>query len=480
MSGTAHASARPPGLPDYRPEADVYDEAFADFGSPRPHYEQLMGTLGQADPELLRQAANRAARRRKVRFGASAGVVSFVYDPVPRILTAAEWDELERGLVQRVRALNAFIADVYGERRMVAAGRVPARVVEAADHYEPSMQGVPVPGGAHAAVAGLDLVRGADGRFMVLEDNLRTPSGIAYAVAAREVMADALPEAAHEDARRIDGTFEVLGRALRAAAPGGEPEPMVVLLSDGPRNSAWYEHETLAARLAIPVVTLGDLSSKGGALQARLRDGRSQRVHVVYRRTDVDQLADRRGRPTDLAQALVEPTRRGLLSVVNAFGAGVADDKLVHAYVEEMVRFFLDEEPVLASVPTYDLAEQGPREAALERLDELVVKPRSGFGGHGVVICAHAMPEDVKKAAEAIRARPERFIAQETVRLSSHPTVAGSRIEPRHVDLRPFIISGGDEVTVVPGGLTRVAFDPGAMVVNSSQNGGAKDTWVLP
>jgi uncharacterized circularly permuted ATP-grasp superfamily protein len=412
-----------------------------------------------------------------VRFGTDAGVASFVYDPVPRVFPRDEWEALEPGLAQRVRALNAFIADAYGPRRMVAAGRVPERAIEAADHFEPAMCGLSAPGVPHAAVAGLDLVRDASGEILVLEDNLRTPSGLAYYAAARDVVDAALPDAALPERRPADVGFEALRRALRAAAPQVD-DPHVVLLTDGPRNSAWYEHEQLAARLGVPAVRLGDLEPFRGTIVSRA-DGSRRRVDVIYRRTDGDRLFDRGGRPTALAQALLEPLRAGTVACVNAFGSGVADDKLVHAYVEEMVRFFLDEEPLLRSVPTYDLAEPGPRANVLDRLPELVLKPRTGHGGHGVVIGPRASREELRDLEKRVRERPERYIAQETVLLSCHPTICGGRLEPRHVDLRPFIISGGEEVTVVPGGLTRVAFGRGELMVNSSQNGGAKDTWVL-
>ena len=455
-----------------------YDEAFAESGRPHRHYEPLFAELEQAHLGELRDTSRDEVREREITFGTEAGEMAFTVDPVPRIIPATEWDELERGLIQRVRALNAFIADVYSERDIIRAGRVPARVVEGAAHFEPRMRDVHVPHDAYATVAGLDLVRGTDGRLRVLEDNLRTPSGLAYVAAARDVVDASLDWMSLPARRSPDEGFELLGEALRAAAPDGREDPFVVLLSDGPGNSAWYEHRILAARLDVPLVTLDDLEHRAGALWARVGAGARQ-VDVAYRRTDIDYLEEDRGGLTALGEALLEPIHSRRLACVNAFGSGVADDKLVHAYVEDMVRFYLDEEPTMNSVPTYDLAEPAVRREALGRLDELVVKPRTGHGGHGVVVCPHAEPEDVRRIAEAIRARPEYYIAQETVMLSRHPTVCNERLVPRHVDLRPFIITVGERVAVVPGGLTRVAFDAGAMVVNSSQKGGGKDTWVL-
>jgi uncharacterized circularly permuted ATP-grasp superfamily protein len=321
-------------------------------------------------------------------------------------------------------------------------------------------------------------VRGGDGRFAVLEDNVRTPSGLSYMEATRDTLEERLPQAAHEPKQSIAEVYDVLGAALRGAAPDGVDEPSIVVLSDGPANSAWFEHETIARRLAVPLVGLDDLQVTAGRLYARVGP-RLRPVDVLYRRTDEDKLADERGRPTALAEALLEPLRRGTLACFNAFGAGLADDKLVHAYVEEMVRFYLGEEPLIDSVPTYDLGEPDELARALERLGELVVKPRTGFGGYGVVIVPHATREDRDMVEREIRAHPARYIAQETIALSRHPTVCGARLEPRHVDLRPFVVTSGNDVSVIPGGLTRVAFDAGALVVNSSQNGGGKDTWVL-
>jgi uncharacterized circularly permuted ATP-grasp superfamily protein len=471
----ATATARGPA---YAVDGAFFDEAFDRDGAPRPHYERLIGELERTDLHELELAVAGDLHSRGVAFHTAQGDSRFRMDPVPRLLAGPEWDELEAGLTQRVRALNAFLADAYGPRRIVEAGVVPAYVIEEADGFEPWMCDVHVPHGAYAGMAGLDVVRGADGRLMVLEDNLRTPSGIAYMEAARDVLEERLHESAHEPKRSIAPIYDLLARALRASAPEGVDDPSVVLLSDGAANSAWFEHETIARSLGMPIVGLDDLELRAGRLYAR--DGpRLVPVDVVYRRTDDDRLADEHGRPTALAEALLEPLRRGTVASFNAFGTGLGDDKLVHAYVEDMVRFYLDEEPLVESVPTYDLGEPDRCEEALERLDELVIKPRTGFGGYGVVIVPHATREDRDRIEREIRREPGRYVAQETIALSRHPTVCGSRLEPRHVDLRPFVLTAGDHVSVIPGGLTRVAFEAGALVVNSSQNGGGKDTWVL-
>jgi uncharacterized circularly permuted ATP-grasp superfamily protein len=456
----------------YEIDDRFHDEAFAPEGSPRPHFRRVIEQLDEHDLDLggLASAADEAIRERGAYFGPNH---AFAVDPVPRVIAAGEWSALEAGLAQRVRALNAFLGDVYGERRIVSAGVIPARVIESADHYERWMAGVRVPG-PWIAVAGLDVVRDGSGRFMVLEDNVRTPSGLAYAEVARDVVGGLLDRPA-DDA--FTTAYEALGAALRAAAPPGVDDPFTVLLSDGASNSAWFEHRRIASRLGLPIVTFGELDIRDGRVCTTI-DGRRRQVDVIYRRTDVDCLHDPVGRPTHIA-ALLGPLRRGSVGIVNVPGTGVADDKLVHAYVEEMVRFYLGEEPLVRSVPTYDLAEPSTLAYVLGRLGELVVKPRSDYGGRGVVIGPHARPHDLDQVARMIAARPDRFIAQETIALSRHPTVCDGRLEPRHVDLRAFVLTSGEHVHVVPGGLTRVALSPGALVVNSSQNGGGKDTWVV-
>ena len=469
------AVPRPPGL--YAPEPDAFDEALHPDGTPRPPYQDILGALTEMDLAALGDDLLEDSREHGVWFAGADGPRPFRLDPVPRLITAGEWDELERGLGQRVVALDRFVADVYGEQEIVTAGRVPARVLESCDHFEPRLVGLPV-APARVGIAGLDVVRDTDGRFRVLEDNVRTPSGIGYALAAREALDRHLPGHLAGDRVALDPALDMLAATLRESAPAGVDGPSVALLTDGRANSAWYEHERLARALAIPLVTPADLEVAGGRLTARV-DGRRLTLDVVYRRTDEDRLEDEHGELTEVGAALLEPLRAGTLTCVNAFGTGVADDKLVHAYVEEMVRFYLGEEPILSSVPTHDLGVPEVRERAHARIAELVVKPRTGHGGSGVVVAPHARPEDVRRLALAIERDPESYIAQETIMLSRHPTATDGRLEPRHVDLRPFVLLSGENVRVVPGGLTRVALSRDALVVNSSQQGGGKDTWVL-
>ncbi|HEU0023617.1 MAG TPA: circularly permuted type 2 ATP-grasp protein [Thermoleophilaceae bacterium] len=478
MGAVPQLSDGPTAEPGYFLADDFYDEAFDAPGVPRADYLELLAALAQTDLAGLATAISEEVERLGVSFGFGASAQAFHVDPVPRVFAASEWELVERALAQRVRALRSFIADVYGARSIVSAGVVPERAIETSRYFEPWMIGVQVPAWSYLPVAGMDLVRGADGRLWILEDNLRTPSGFAYASAARTAVDPHLPLPAPADRRPFEAAYDTLGAALRSASPRADGDPYVVLLSDGPSNSAWYEHRLLAERLEIHLATPDDLYPSRGRLRV-LGETTSREVDVVYRRTDEDRLHDDQSRPTWVAEVLLDPCRSGRLACVNAFGSGVADDKLVHAYVEAMVRFYLHEEPLIPSVPTHDVGVPSVRDSILSRMDEVVVKPRAGHGGHGIVVGPHANAADLERTALRIEADPGTWVAQETVLLSRHPTVDGHALSPRHVDLRAFAISAGDDVEVAAGGLTRFGRDPGALVVNSSQNGGGKDTWVL-
>ena len=422
----------------------------------------------------------RSLKRAGVRFSSVEGDLEFYVDPVPRVITAADWEPVKRGLAQRVRALNAFVADVYGDERIVAEGVVPADVIRSADYYEPQMHGVRPPNGIWIGVAGLDLVRDSDGEWLVLEDNVRTPSGFAYLHATRRALLEHIAVPPDATPRPLDGEIDLLADALRAAAPDtarGHRAPLAVVLTDGEHNSAYWEHAWLSRQLGIPLVEPHELELRDGdvwLLPRGLREAR--RIDVLYRRTNADRL------DSDIGRLLLEPVRRGVLGIVNQYGTGVADDKLTHAYVEQMIRFYVGEEPILRSVPTYDLSQPDQLEQALDVFDELVIKPRAGHGGVGVLIAPRASSAEIAATREAVIADPGAWIAQRMVMLSTHPTVVdGGALAPRHIDLRPFVFLGeGGSPRVLPGGLTRVARSEGALVVNSSQNGGAKDTWVLP
>jgi carboxylate-amine ligase len=458
-------------LATYLP-GDFYDEAVEPDGEPRPQYRRALERIAR-DPARAATVAGETARALGARFGSGPDAEPFLVDPVPRIVTAEEQAALERGLTQRALALNRFLADAYGPREIVAAGVVPAAVLDEADFYEEAMEGVELRYPA-ATVIGFDVVRGSSGELLVLEDNSRTPSGFAYALAARRV-SEAVFGELPEDVVGLEGTFRALLAAMQAAAPGAAGDPRVVLLSNGPENGAWYEHERLAELTGLEVVHPGELRH----VEGRVRTADARAVDVVYRRTDEDRFVDAEGNLTSLGRLLLEPVRAGAVAVVNAPGAGLADDKLVHGYVDAMVRFYLDEDPVIPSVRTHDLTEAADREDARERVDELVVKPRSASGGEGVVIGSRASESGLARAERRIAREPGDTVAQEIVALSTHPTIRGDRLEPRHVDLRVFALTTNDGVRILPGGLTRVALERGSMIVNSSKGGGAKDTWVL-
>ena len=461
MAATTPRAALPPGASEYDP-GRLFDEAFDAPGRPRPQYRAVLGELGAMNLPAVHEDITRCLLDEGCTFGEGEDAEPFRVDLVPRIITAEEWRPLAAGLEQRVRALDRFIADVYGQRRIVREGVVPARVVDGAEYFEPPLTAL-APARVRVGVAGLDIVRCESGEFRVLEDNLRTPSGLAYAFSARRVVGGMLTT---DDVLPVEQeTAELLGSALRAAAPGDRDDARVVLLTDGPENTAYWEHRRLAELLDIPLVTLETLDL--------------DQVDVVYRRTNVDRLIGDDGGLTRIGSALLPGLRDGHVSVVNGLGNGVGDDKLVHAYVEDMVRFYLGEDPLVRSVRTFDLADRACREEVLDRLDEMVVKPRAAYGGMGVFVGPQSSERERARVAADLHTDPEAFIAQETVFFSRHPTLIDGRLAPRHVDLRAFVTYDGEHAAAVPGGLSRVALAEDELVVNSSQGGGGKDTWVL-
>ncbi len=464
--GTQQSIEAAPYIPD------GFDEALDPGGRGRGAYAELLPAIQELDLAKVGEEIRAHLREHDVNFKGDEGPEEFVMDVVPRVLSRSEWDELEGGLHQRARALNAFILDAYTEQRIVREGALPARVIETSENLEPEMMGVEVRG-PHAPVIGFDIVRSDDGSFRVLEDNCLNPSGIAYALAARTAIDACVPLQPPAERRDIAYAVELLRQVLRAASPSGD-DPRAALISEGSGNSAWYEHEALAERLGMPIVDPEDLEVRNGRLYGTPAGGEPIELEVIYLRDNVAKLRDADGNPT-WQHRLLEPARRGNLSTVSAFGAGVGDDKLTHAYSEELIRFYLGEEPIIPTVPTYDLAVAEARELAFERIDELVVKPRAELGGRGVVIGRQSSAEEREEVIRLARETPEDYIAQETVRLSTHPTLSGRSLEPRHIDLRAFAY--GDEIA--PGGLTRVALERGSLIVNSTQGGGAKDTWVL-
>lgn len=447
-------------------------------------YAAVLGTLGDVDGVALRDDVAARLAAAGVRFGGAQDGWPFVVDGVPRIFSADAWDRLAAGLEQRVRALDAFVRDAYGERRAVAAGIVTDADIEGTDGYEPLLRGAWPAHGPALGVSGLDVVRDHDGALLVLEDNLRTPSGASYAVAAREAVTGALADAgiAVPPLRELAGPVVALFAAvLRAAAPAGIDDPAAVVLSDGPSAGAYYEHAWVAAQLGVPVVTLADLEHDGaGGLRRRDAEGRAHRVDVVYRRTGSDLVHAPGGGLTAAAAALLRPWLDGRLGLVNGFGTGVADDKLVHARVEQLIELYLGERPLLRSVPGLALGEPGALAEVLADPRSYVIKARYGEGGKGVTVCRDASDAELLSLLDEVRASPGAWMAQRTIALSTHPTItSGGALEPRHVDLRPYVFATPDGPRTAPGGLTRVALVRGSLVVNSSQQGGAKDTWVL-
>ena len=451
-----------------------FDEAWSEDGEPRPHYAALLDAFGRQDLTLLNAALRYALRAEGVTFGDH----EFEVCPVPRLLAADEAAQLEAGLAQRVRALNAFVIDAYGERRIADAGVIPGWVIDTAEGYEPALAGRWPAGVVPIGVAGLDLVRAPDGTFQVLEDNLRMPSGIAYAVAAARGLRAALP---FEGPAHDDGADRLLPGLLRAVreARRGRDEPSIAVVADGASSAARYEHEVAARCLGAPLLRVDELYTDGDRLLYCDARGAVQTIDVVYRRCDEDRLFGDDGELTRLGGLLLGPWLAGEIAIVNGFGTGVGDDKLVHAYVEAMIGFYLGEEPLVRSVATLDLTRDENLRCLLDAPQEYVVKPRRGQGGAGVVVCAHAGDDDVRRCLQEVREEPDEFVAQPLVPLSTAPTLIGDSLLPRHVDLRPFVFSGPGWTQAVACGLTRVAWKEGALVVNSSQDGGGKVTWAL-
>lgn len=459
----------------YPVDAGVFDEAFEADGTPRAIYADLMDRLDPAHLAELTGSVQVELAERDVEFGPPHSRAPFGIDAIPRLIAAEEWARLERGLIQRVKALNLFLADAYGERRVVEAGIIRPELIDEAMHFEPLLAeaGIPV----RAEVAGPDLVRGPDGEFSVIEDNLRTPSGLAYAAVGRRVIEAGFGSPSRR-LRSPEPAFDLLARALRAKDPTGGGEPRIAVLTDGPISSAWYEHQELARRIGIQLVSPGDLRSDGRSLSAIGESG-TFGIDVLYNRSSTERLTLPDDRFTTLGELLIGPMRSGNLSCLNSFGTGLADDKAIHCYVDRLIRFYLDEEPLLRNTPSYDLGDPEQRATVMDRLDEVVVKPRWTFGGQDIVIGPRTPTERIQRLATSIRKSPERYIAQEMIMLSQHPTVVGGELSPRHVDLRPYVFTIGDEVQVAPVALTRYARNRGELIVSSTRGGGAKDTWIL-
>jgi len=465
----------------------AYDEMFDAGGMARPQYHELYGQLLRMPPDEFRrrqQAADVAFLNQGITFtvyGAEQGTERiWPYDLLPRIITGVEWATIERGLAQRLTALNHFLTDIYHEGRILAAGVVPRALVYSCRHYRREMRGVRVPRDIYVSIVGTDLVRLADGRFAVLEDNLRVPSGVSYMLANRQVMKRVWPRLFDSyGVRSIDRYGQALLATLRALAPSHRPDPTIVLLSPGVYNSAYFEHAFLARQMGIELVEGRDLLVHDNVVYTRTTAG-LRRIDVIYRRVDddfLDPLAFRADSTLGMA-GLLNAYRAGNVALANAIGTGVADDKALYAYVPAIIRYYLGEEPALPQIETYLLDDEAQRRYVLERLDELVVKAVGESGGYGMLIGPHSSAAQREEFRARIIADPRGYIAQPTLALSRAPCYVEGQVEGRHVDLRPFTLCG-ERIALVPGGLTRVALQRGSLVVNSSQGGGSKDTWVL-
>ena len=464
-----------------------YDEMRAADGALRAHYRPFADWLERTAPDRIAQKrgeAERAFHRVGITFavyGEESGAERTIpFDLVPRIIPATEWRTLEAGLKQRVTALNRFLHDIYHDQAILAAGRIPAERVLGNAQYRREMIGIDVPGDIYAHVAGVDVVRAGEGAYYVLEDNLRVPSGVSYMLENRRMMMRLFPELfATRSIRPVQHYPDLLLENLHTVAPAGVERPTVAVLTPGAHNSAYFEHAFLAQQMGVELVEGQDLFVQNETVYMRTTRG-PQRVHVIYRRVDddfLDPLAFRRDSMLGVP-GLFAAYRAGRVTLANAIGTGVADDKSIYPYVPDMIRFYLAEEPILNNVQTYMLYRPDECAYVLEHLAELVVKEVHGAGGYGMLIG----PAATRAEREAFRARivaaPEKYIAQPTLALSTCPTFAAEALAPRHIDLRPYVLSGR-EVSLVPGGLTRVALREGSLVVNSSQGGGTKDTWVL-
>jgi uncharacterized circularly permuted ATP-grasp superfamily protein len=456
-------------------------------GGVRAHFRALADWLAETPAERVaekRREADLLFHRVGITFavyGDDAGAERLIpFDTIPRVIPKTEWDELARGLHQRVNALNRFLHDVYHEQEILKAGVVPAEQVLTNEAYQVAMLGLELPGHVYSHVAGIDLIRHDDGRYYVLEDNLRTPSGVSYMLENRKMMMRLFPELfARQHVHPVEHYPGLLLETLRAVAPAAARDPVVVVLTPGQHNSAYFEHAFLAQQMGVELVEGVDLFVKDGFVHMRTTSG-PQRVDVIYRRIDdafLDPLAFRQDSLLGVP-GLLSVYRAGNVSLANAIGTGVADDKSTYPYVPEMIRFYLGEDPILANVPTWQCKRPQDLELVLDKLPELVIKEVQGSGGYGMLIGPAAKKTEIEAFRARIKANPSNYIAQPTLSLSTCPTFVERGLAPRHVDLRPYVLSG-KEVKLVPGGLTRVALTEGSLVVNSSQGGGTKDTWVV-
>lgn len=475
------------GLFDQYEAQGFYDEMFDSSGRVRPHYEMLLQRFSEmesADFERKKLLAERTYLNQGITFTVYSGDEGteriMPFDLIPRIIPSNEWEHIERGLVQRLAALNLFLHDVYHEQRIVREGIVPDEIIRSAKHFRPELVGFTPPKGIYIHVCGSDLIRGGDGQYFVLEDNGRCPSGVSYLLENRQAMKRVFPKLfARYAVRPVDRYPQELLSVLRHVAPDGKSDPTIAVLTPGIYNSAYFEHSFLARSMGIEIVVGQDLVVLDAKVYMKTTKGLKQ-VDVIYRRIDDDFLDPSVFRKDSVlgVPGIFEAYRAGNVNLANAVGTGVADDKVTYYYVPAMIKFYLGEDPILPNVETYLSAVESDRKFILDHLPELVVKAANESGGYGMMIGPHASKEEIAKFRDAILADPRGYIAQPVVQLSRSPCHCGETVEGRHIDLRPYILSG-ERTVIIPGGLTRVAMRKGSLVVNSSQGGGSKDTWVL-
>jgi uncharacterized circularly permuted ATP-grasp superfamily protein len=464
--------------------ARAWDEMFAAPGRPRAAYHALVSVLQPMDSGELRFRADQMARvftDRGVTYDYAGEERPFPLDLIPRVIDALEWDLVARGVRQRVAALEAFLADAYGPGHAFDDGVIPWSLLFTSRNFRREMAGIIPPNGVRVHVAGIDLIRDEQGRFRVLEDNVRVPSGVSYVIENRLAMTRTFPALfAEQKVLDVDEYPSRLLAALRAAAPEGVADPFIVVLTPGMHNAAYFEHTMLARLMGVELVEGRDLFCWRNRIYVHTTHGRRP-VDVIYRRVDDDWLDPLHFRPDSLlgCPGLINAARAGKVAIANAVGNGVADDKLIYTYLPDLIRYYLGEDPLLENVESYRLNDPDVLEWALGSLETLVLKPVDGAGGAGIVIGPRATAEELAVLRVRVKANPRDWVAQRPVALSTSPVLVGERLAPRHIDLRPFAVNDGGDVWVLPGGLTRVALPEGELVVNSSQGGGSKDTWVI-
>ncbi|QHS59619.1 circularly permuted type 2 ATP-grasp protein [Chitinophaga agri] len=477
----------PPLLEHYENGAGIWDE-MCDRQQIREQYHRIMATLKQfsvSDLHRKDRLAGELFMNQGITFtvySEDAGIERiFPFDIIPRIITGLEWAHIEAGIKQRLKALNLFLKDIYNEQLILKDKIVPASLIATCPHYTREVFGIRVPHDIYVHISGIDLIRGEDGHFYVLEDNLRTPSGVSYMLENREVTKRIFPELlAESHVRRVSNYPLLLHEILQQMGPGQLSDPRVVLLTPGIYNSAYYEHTFLARQMGITLVEGRDLLVNNHKVYMKTTDGLEQ-VHVIYRRIDDEFLDPLMFRPDSALgiPGLMSAYRLGNVAIVNAIGNGVADDKAVYAYVPAMIRYYLNEEPILPNVPTYEMSNADARHYVFENYTNMVIKRTNQSGGYGMVMGNKVSPEEWVNARAAIEADPRSFIAQPIIRLSTVPCFIDGTFQARHVDLRPYALCGPQGVRIVPGGLTRVALRKDSLIVNSSQGGGSKDTWII-